>query len=210
MAEPTRAAAVLPAVVAMGAIVVASNILVQFPFTPFGLADYLTWGAFTYPFAFLVTDLSNRRFGPRRTRHVVYAGFAVAVVLSIVLATPRIAVASGSAFLAAQLLDVQIFDRLRRKSWWVPPLASSLIGSALDTGLFFTLAFAGDPTLPTVAYPLLPATVLLPVWAGWAVCDFLVKVTLALILLGPYRAAMRLILPLPAEAVATAAPGPAR
>lgn len=193
---------VAPAVVAMCLVVVASNILVRFPFTPFGLADYLTWGAFTYPFSFLVTDLSNRHFGPATTRRVVYVGFAVAVILSILLSTPRIALASGSAFLTAQLLDVTIFDRLRRRQWWKAPLLSSLTSSALDTAIFFTLAFAGDASLPAIAYPILPADMTLPVWAGWAVCDFLVKISLALLLLGPYRAAMRLIAPLPAAGVA--------
>jgi len=188
---------ILP-VAAMCLIVVASNILVQFPFRPFGLGDYLTWGAFTYPFAFLVTDLSNRHFGPTATRRVVYAGFAAAVLLSMLLATPRIAAASGIAFLTAQLLDVFIFDRLRRQRWWKAPLVSSLIGSALDTAIFFSLAFAGAEGLPSVAYPLLPDGMALPVWMGWAVCDFAVKIALALLLLGPYRAAMRLILPLPA------------
>src|SRR5690606_1727631 len=113
------------AVAAMVAVVAASNILVQFPvraqFGPLDLADLLTWGAFTYPVAFLVTDLTNRHFGPRRARLVVVAGFAVAVILSIWLATPRIAIASGSAFLVAQLLDISIFHRLRDAAWWKAP-----------------------------------------------------------------------------------------
>src|SRR5690606_15787250 len=114
---------------AMTAVVVASNFLVQFPFSHFGLGEVLTWGAFTYPFAFLVTDLSNRRYGPGTARRVVIAGFTAAVVLSIWLATPRIAIASGSAFLLAQMLDVSIFDWLRRQAWWRAPLISTIIGS---------------------------------------------------------------------------------
>ena len=131
----------LPFMAVMAAVVVASNFLVQFPvdFTlgALNLADLLTWGAFTYPVAFLVTDLANRRFGPSTARLVVFCGFIVAVALSVWLATPRIAVASGSAFLAAQLLDVSIFDRLRNRTWWLPPLASTIIGSSLDTLIFF-------------------------------------------------------------------------
>jgi uncharacterized PurR-regulated membrane protein YhhQ (DUF165 family) len=153
-------------VAAMAVVVVASNILVGYP-----LNDWLTWGALSYPVAFLVTDLTNRRFGPERARRVVYVGFALAVVLSIVLATPRIALASGTAFLLAQTLDVQVFDRLRNRVWWLPPLVSSTLGSALDTVLFFTLAFAGTG-LP---------------WIGWAVGDFGVKIAVALALLPAFR-----------------------
>src|SRR5690606_28380454 len=124
---------IAPLVAALAAVVVASNILVQYPFTPFGLGDLLTWGAFTYPFAFLVTDLSNRWLGPRVTRRVILVGFVAAVALSVMLATPRIAIASGSAFLAAQFVDIAVFDRLRQGRWWRAPLVSTLIGSALDT-----------------------------------------------------------------------------
>ena len=131
-----------PGILAMAVLVTASNILVQYP-----VGDFLTWGAFTYPFAFLVTDLTNRRFGTAAARRVVYVGFALAVVLSIWLATPRIAIASGTAFLTAQLLDVAVFDRLRSGNWWRAPLASSTLGSALDTAIFFTLAFSGSMTL---------------------------------------------------------------
>src|SRR5690606_37094232 len=134
----SRTYSVLPFVAAMAAVVVASNFLVQFPFAHFGLQDLLTWGAFTYPLAFLVNDLTNRRYGPAAARKVVYVGFAIAVVLSIWLATPRIAVASGSAFLVAQLLDVSVFDRLRERAWWQAPLISSVIGSVIDTVLFFS------------------------------------------------------------------------
>ena len=132
----TQNVTVWPFVAAMATIVVASNILVQFPFPHFGLQDLLTWGAFTYPIAFLVTDLTNRRFGPAAARKVVLVGFAIAIVLSVWLATPRIAIASGSAFLVAQLLDVAIFDRLRRNAWWQAPLISTVIGSLVDTALF--------------------------------------------------------------------------
>lgn len=169
-------------VAAMAAVVVASNILVQHPFEPFGLADFLTWGAFTYPFAFLVNDLTNRRFGPEAARRVAFAGFAVAVVLSAILATPRIALASGTAFLVAQLVDVRIFDRLRHGSWWRAPLASSLIGSALDTALFFTLAFAWSGVGSADYWGLV-----LPVWVAWAFFDFLVKVLHAMAMLAPFR-----------------------
>ena len=136
----------LPFFMTMAAVVLLSNILVQYPVQAtvggINLADLLTWGAFTYPVAFLVTDLTNRRFGVARARMVVAIGFLLAVLLSIWLATPRIAIASGTAFLVAQLLDVSIFDRMRRSAWWQAPLVSSLIGSAVDTLIFFSLAFA--------------------------------------------------------------------
>src|SRR5690606_30678384 len=131
-----------PFVAAMAATVAASNVLVQYPFAHFGLQDLLTWGAFTYPVAFLVTDLANRNHGAAAARKVVYAGFAVAVLLSVWLATPRIALASGTAFLVAQLIDVLVFDRLRERAWWQAPLISSVIGAVVDTALFFSIAFA--------------------------------------------------------------------
>lgn len=171
----------LPSVAAMAAIVVASNILVQYPFTPFGLGDLLTWGAFTYPFAFLVTDLTNRWFGPARTRLVVYVGFALAVLLSLVLSDPRIAVASGAAFLSAQLLDITVFNRLRAGSWWRAPLVSSSVGSAFDTLVFFSLAFAGTG-LP---------------WQTWALGDFSVKMIVAVASLLPYAGLMNRLKPYP-------------
>ncbi len=154
---------------AMAAVVVASNVLVQFP-----VNDWLTWGAFTYPVAFLVTDLTNRRLGPEAARRVAIAGFVAAVVLSIWLATPRIALASGAAFLTAQLLDVTLFDRLRRRPWWQAPLASSTLASVWDTAVFFSLAFAGTG-LP---------------WITWALGDLGVKLAMALALLIPFRALM--------------------
>ena len=157
----------------MAVVVVVSNVAVQLP-----INDWLTWGALTYPVAFLVTDLTNRRLGAAATRRVVYVGFAIAVALSVWAAGPRIAFASGSAFLAAQLLDVLIFDRLRRsEAWWRAPLASSLSGSALDTALFFSLAFAGTG-LP---------------WITWGLGDFGVKVAMALALLIPFRTLMRFV-----------------
>jgi uncharacterized PurR-regulated membrane protein YhhQ (DUF165 family) len=168
-----------PSVAAMAAIVLASNILVQHPFTPFGLGDVLTWGAFTYPFAFLVTDLTNRWHGPAVTRRVVYVGFALAVALSLALADARIAIASGTAFLTAQLLDVTVFNRLRAGSWWRAPLVSSTLGSALDTAVFFTLAFAGTG-LP---------------WTTWALGDFAVKMLVAVVSLLPYAGLMGLVKP---------------
>jgi uncharacterized PurR-regulated membrane protein YhhQ (DUF165 family) len=169
-------------VAAMTLVVVASNILVQHPFTPWGLQDYLTWGAFTYPVSFLVTDLTNRRYGVGVARQLVAVGFVIAVALSIALATPRIALASGTAFLVGQLLDVTLFNRLRRQAWWRAPLVGSVVGSALDTAIFFTLAFAGDIT-DVASYPF---GITAPVWMGWAFSDFAVKMAMALLMLLPY------------------------
>lgn len=178
-------------VAAMAVVVVASNILVQIP-----VGDFLTWGAFTYPFAFLVTDVMNRRFGPAQARRVAYAGFAVAVVLSIWLATPRIALASGTAFLAAQLFDVAAFNRLRHGAWWRAPLVSSTLGSALDTALFFSLAFSASLSLGFAVEdwavgpaPLLGVGPEAPFWISLAIGDFVVKLIVALAALVPYRAA---------------------
>ena len=187
-----------PAVAAMCAIVALSNIAVQYPFTPLGLQDYLTWGAFTYPVAFLITDLSNRHFGPAMARRVVVAGFVLAVVLSVVLASPRIALASGTAFLVAHLLDISVFDRLRAGVWWRAPLVSSLIGSAVDTVLFFSIAFAGTG-LPLATYAIAGGATV-PVWVGWAVCDWLVKLVCAGMLLVPFRLLMARITALPVRA----------
>ena len=183
---------VLP-VLAMTLVVVASNILVQYPFEPFGLGDYLTWGAFSYPVAFLVTDLTNRRFGATTARQLVIVGFTIAVVLSVWLATPRIALASGTAFLVGQLLDITVFNRLRRQSWWHAPLAGSVVGSALDTALFFSLAFAGieDMSMPVPVFG-----VTLPLWQSLAIFDFAVKMLVALLALIPYGALMSAILPM--------------
>jgi hypothetical protein len=163
-------------IAAMVAVVAGSNIAVQYP-----INAWLTWGAFTYPFAFLVTDLTNRRLGPERARLAVYVGFALAVVLSTLLATPRIALASGTAFVTAQLLDILVFDRLRRLPWWQAPLISSGIASLWDTAVFFGLAFAGTG-LP---------------WITWAIGDLGAKAAMALLLLLPFRALMG-----PADALA--------
>ena len=200
----TRTASVWPFVVAMAAVVVASNFLVQFPFRHFGLQDLLTWGAFTYPLAFLVNDLTNRRYGPAAARKVVYAGFAIAVALSIWLATPRIAVASGSAFLTAQLIDVFVFDKLRRRTWWHAPFVSSLIGSAVDTVLFFSLAFSArfafldtglgreDGSLG-FAVPFMGMEA--PLWMSLAFGDFCVKLVLSVLMLVPYGALLNALKP---------------
>jgi uncharacterized PurR-regulated membrane protein YhhQ (DUF165 family) len=156
-------------IAAMVVVVAGSNVAVQYP-----INDWLTWGAFTYPVAFLVTDLTNRRLGPGKARQVAYVGFALAVLLSIWLASPRIALASGSAFVTAQLLDIAVFDRLRRLPWWQAPLMSSGIASVWDTAVFFSLAFAGSG-LP---------------WITWAIGDFGAKAAMALLLLLPFRALM--------------------
>ncbi len=193
-----------PYLAAMTIVVVASNMLVQIPFDHFGLKDILTWGAFTYPAAFLVNDLTNRRFGMGAARGVIAAGFVLAVILSIWLATPRIAIASGCAFLVAQLLDASIFDRLRHASWWRAPLISTLIGSVLDTALFFAIAFApafagidaafamADGSLG-FAVPFLGGQV--PLWISLAVGDFAVKILVGLAMLAPYGAFLRLSRP---------------
>lgn len=157
-------------IVAMVLIVVSANVLVQYP-----INQWLTWGAVTYPISFLITDLANRFHGPAIARRVLYVGFIIAVLLSIYFATARIALASGSAFLIAQLLDVQVFDRLRNKVWWQPPFVSSLLGSAVDTALFFTIAFYGT------AIP----------WVTLAIGDFIVKVVLALLMLIPFSVAYK-------------------
>ncbi|WP_173933345.1 VUT family protein [Chelativorans sp. Marseille-P2723] len=204
-----RAGNVLPFMAAMAAIVVASNFLVQFPFQHFGLGEILTWGAFTYPVAFLVNDLTNRRFGPAAARRVVMVGFALAVVLSVWLAGPRIALASGTAFLSAQLLDVAIFNRLRNSAWWRAPLISSLAGSVLDTVIFFSLAFAaafafldtgfGQPdTSLGLAVPLLGFGMNVPLWVSLALGDFGVKLLISLAMLAPYGALLSFLRPVEA------------
>ncbi len=158
--------ALFAAMTAIGLVVLVSNIAVGYP-----INDWLTWGAFTYPLAFLVTDLSNRILGPSAARRVVFAGFAVGVALSIAFAEPRIAIASGAAFLLAQLMDVWLFDKLRRGTWWRAPLISSVLASALDTVIFFAGAFAltGLP------------------WVTWAIGDYAAKLAMAAILLVPFR-----------------------
>lgn len=190
------------AIIGMAVVVTASNFLVQFPVDAqlgaIDLAEILTWGAFTYPLAFLVNDLTNRHFGPAKARIVVLVGFAIAVLMSIFLASPRIAIASGSAFLVAQLLDVSIFDRLRAATWWKGPLVSSTIGSVVDTVLFFGIAFAAsfafldtgfgyaDSSLGFVV-PFLSVGEDVPLWVSLAAGDFIVKMLVAVALLAPYK-----------------------
>lgn len=200
---------VLPFIAAMALVVAASNYLVQFPFHHLGLGELLTWGAFTYPIAFLVNDLTNRRFGPEAARKVIFAGFALAVILSIWLATPRIAIASGSAFLIAQLLDTSVFNRLRKTDWWKAPLISTLLGSIVDTVLFFSLAFAarfafldtafgGEDGSLAFAVSFMGMDV--PLWVSLAIGDFCVKVLVGLAMLVPYGALLTVLKPVRAEA----------
>lgn len=192
----------LIALTAMTLVVLSSNILVQYPFQHLGLGDYLTWGAFSYPFSFLVTDLSNRRFGTQGARWVVYVGFVLAVALSVILATPRIAIASGAAFLVAQLLDISIFARLRDRAWWMPPFISSVISSGLDTAIFFSFAFycGALPGLGLTISDVLGQAgiadecIALP-WVNLAVADYLVKLALAAISIAPYGAILTLMRP---------------
>lgn len=195
----------LPGILAMAAIVLASNILVQFLF-----GQWLTWGAFTYPLAFLVTDLMNRIYGPGPARQVVFSGFIVGVFCSLIgtqimlqgegftypAVTLRIAIGSGLAFLTAQLIDVAIFDRLRQGTWWRAPLASTLVGSTLDTALFFTIAFssgltwiepANDVSWANEVLPFLNVGPVGPLWMSLAVADWMVKISLALVALIPFR-----------------------
>lgn len=199
LAQPGWKVLALP-IAAMALVVLASNILVQYPIEAFGLADWLTFGAFTYPVAFLVTDLSNRRLGAPATRRVVYVGFVIAVVLSALFATPRIAIASGTAFLAAQLTDVAIFNALRERAWWLPPLISTLVASALDTAIFFAFAFYCGP-LPLIggtisgwfgAVGIADACIALP-WTTLAIADYGVKVLMALACIAPYGALLRVL-----------------
>jgi uncharacterized PurR-regulated membrane protein YhhQ (DUF165 family) len=187
---------ILPGVIAMAIVVVASNILVQHL-----LGDWLTWGALTYPVAFLVTDIMNRVYGPAAARKVVLAGFVTGVICSIVAAgmdktTLRIAVASGAAFLAAQLMDIAVFNQLRKYNWWLPPLASTLVGSVLDTAVFFTIAFSATlvPLFPhdevswaNELVPLLGRGPVQPLWVSLAVADWMVKLAQAVLALIPFR-----------------------
>ncbi|PID36365.1 MAG: hypothetical protein CR993_05720 [Rhodobacterales bacterium] len=192
----------LPGVLVMAAVVMASNILVQFPF-----GNWLTWGAFTYPIAFLVTDVMNRVYGKAAAQRVVLAGFVVGIACSFIgtqisgefgpLVTLRIALGSGIAFLSAQMLDVSIFDRLRGGDWWRAPLVSTLVGSALDTAIFFTIAFSGalvflepanDVSWATETLPLIGIGPNVPLWVSLGFADWLVKLALALAALIPFRA----------------------
>ncbi|WP_298360465.1 queuosine precursor transporter [uncultured Litoreibacter sp.] len=193
----------LPGILAMAAVVVASNVLVQFLF-----GNWLTWGAFTYPIAFLITDVMNRIYGVSAARRVVFVGFVVGILCSLIgsqimlefgPAVPlRIAVASAIAFLTAQMLDVSIFDKLRAGAWWKAPLASTLIGSTVDTAIFFTLAFSASVTFfgagadaainwSWEAVPLLGQGPVLPLWVSLAIADWGVKLGVALVALVPFR-----------------------
>ena len=163
---------------AMGAVVLASNYLVQFPINYYGLEEILTYGAFSYPIAFLITDLANRSYGKMIARKIVYIGFAIGVIFTLLFSTNfadlisvRIAIGSGTAFLVAQLINTQIFDNLRKKEWFIAPLASSIIGSTIDTFLFFSISFyaTGVP------------------WVTLSLGDLTVKILVALIMLIPFR-----------------------
>ena len=156
----------LAATAAMVVVVLSSNILVQYP-----INDWLTWGAFTYPFAFLVSEWTNRQHGPAMARRIAWAGFAVAVAVSAVLAPPRIAAASGMAFIVSQLLDITVFHRLRHGNWWRAPLVATVLAACLDTAVFWSIAFAGEP-LP---------------WMSWALGDLGVKLLMGVVMLLPFR-----------------------
>ena len=163
---PATRAALAGAIAAMALVVLVSNLLVQY-----AINDWLTWGAFSYPVAFLVSELTNRRFGPQVARRVAWWGFAVAVAASLLLAPPRIAAASGLAFIASQLLDIQVFDKLRRGTWWRAPLVATVAAALLDSALFWSIAFAGE-ALP---------------WVTWAIGDLGVKLAVGVGLLLPFR-----------------------
>ena len=171
----------------MGLVVLASNYLVQFPFKYYGLEEILTYGAFSYPIAFLITDLANRSYGKIVARKIVYIGFTIGISFTLLFSTNfgdlisiRIAVGSGTAFIVAQLLDVQIFDQLRKKKWFIAPLTSSLIGSTIDTFLFFSISFyaTGVP------------------WVTLSLGDLTVKILVALIMLIPFRLLLKRFKPI--------------
>jgi len=171
----------------MGVVVLSSNYLVQFPINYYGFNEILTYGAFSYPIAFLITDLANRSYGKRVARKIVYFGFVLGIGFTVLFSTDfadfisiRIAIGSGVAFLTAQLLDVQIFDRLRKKEWFVAPLTSSMIGSTIDTFLFFSISFYGT------GVP----------WVTLSLGDLIVKVMVALIMLIPFRLLLKTFKPI--------------
>ncbi|MDB9760770.1 queuosine precursor transporter [Pelagibacteraceae bacterium] len=164
--------------VTMGVIIIISNYLVQFPINKFQLQDILTYGAFSYPITFLITDLANRRFGKKEARKLVYIGFVIGILLTTFVSTNfqdiisiRIALGSGTAFLIAQLIDIEIFQRLRSKEWFVAPITSSIFGSTIDTFLFFSISFLGTG-IP---------------WVTLALGDLFVKFLMALLMLIPFR-----------------------
>ena len=171
----------------MGVVVLSSNYLVQFPIKYYGLDEILTYGAFSYPIAFLITDLANRSYGKIVARKIVYIGFIIGVSFTLLFSTNfadlisiRIAIGSGVAFIVAQLLDIQIFDRLRKKEWFVAPLTSSLIGSTVDTFLFFSISFyaTGIP------------------WVTLSLGDLEVKILVSLIMLIPFKLLLKIIKPI--------------
>ena len=170
----------------MGVIVLISNYLVQFPINKFGLENILTYGAFSYPIAFLITDLSNRVYGKNGAKKIVYFGFSIGILFTLIFSTNfgdlisiRIAIGSGTAFIVAQLLDVQIFDKFRKKKWFIAPLASSMIGSVVDTFLFFSISFYGTG-IP---------------WFTLALGDLTVKIFVALVMLIPFRLLFNILKP---------------
>lgn len=162
----------------MGVVIIISNYLVQFPINKFNLQEILTYGAFSYPITFLITDLANRRFGKEKARKLVYFGFLVGILLTLFVSTNfeniisiRIAIGSGTAFLVAQLVDVEIFQRFRNNAWFVAPITSSVFGSVIDTFLFFSISFLGT------GVP----------WVTLAFGDLFVKLLMALLMLIPFR-----------------------
>lgn len=181
-------------ILCMVTVILISNILVQYPVMFWGLEDLLTWAAFTYPVAFFITDITNRTYGEAVARRIVYWGFITAVALSFYFATPRIAIASGSAFLLSQLIDIQIFTKLSKFQWWKAPLVSSTLGSIIDTILFFTIAFSVtfsmmgyEDSFATENIIILSGLLESPRWLLWAFGDFTVKLFVALMLLIPFR-----------------------
>ena len=177
----------IPLSLSMGVVVLSSNYLVQFPVNYHGLNEILTYGAFSYPIAFLITDLANRTFGKTIARKIVYFGFLLGIAFTILFSTDfadyisiRIAIGSGVAFLIAQLLDVQIFDKLRKKKWFIAPLISSMIGSTVDTFLFFSISFyaTGVP------------------WVTLSMGDLAVKILVALMMLVPFKMLLKTFKPI--------------
>ena len=171
----------------MGVVVLSSNYLVQFPINYYGLSEILTYGAFSYPVAFLITDLANRFYGKFVARKIVYIGFFIGIIFTLLFSTDfadlislRIAIGSGVAFITAQLLDIQIFDRLRKKEWFIAPLTSSFIGSTVDTFLFFSIAFyaTGVP------------------WITLSLGDLAVKLFVSLVMLIPFKILLKISKPI--------------
>jgi queuosine precursor transporter len=171
----------------MGVVVLSSNYLVQFPINYYGLSEILTYGAFSYPVAFLITDLANRFYGKFKARKIVYIGFFIGIIFTLLFSTDfadlisiRIAIGSGVAFITAQLIDIQIFDRLRKKEWFIAPLTSSFIGSTVDTFLFFSISFyaTGVP------------------WITLSLGDLAVKLLVSLLMLIPFRILIKISKPI--------------